>query len=138
MPSHFHIATLLCLLACACTSRTPVPLTHEVYVWQHVWGPDTANAVVHRPIGLAAIHVLAGEFRLPHRKFWPTDVDLEVLAHAGPVVATVRIDGTAILDELSWHLAVEQVQHWQAAGLSIVAVEVDYDCPTARLPDYAT
>lgn len=110
------------------------PLTHDAYVWQRQWTPGLRDAVDASSDLVRAWHVLVAQADRDGR-FHGFAPDRDTLARSRrPVVLVVRIDGrlarfdpTALTARI-----VSVVQDWPgAAGL-----EIDYDCPTARLPAY--
>lgn len=130
-------ALALSLSAAAC-SAPPPPLPHSVYVWQRQWD-EPLRASLRQTRDLAAsMRVLARQAD-PQGALLRTNVDLAALRELGlPVVAVVRLEGgmTAtplplLLREVDTLLA-----EWRAAGLQ-VALEIDYDCASAKLVDYA-
>ncbi len=133
----WHLAHLYCLCLLPWAPR-PAPLQHDAYVWQHAWGSDMRAAVRDRPALLQSLHVLIGTLRLPDRQFSAADVAVQSLAHIGPVIAVLRVEGTAPLDDRGRQQAVAAAKLWQHQGVQVSGLEVDYDCPTARLADYAT
>jgi hypothetical protein len=128
----FVIAAML-----AACGHAPAPLTHDAYVWQRQWTPalrealDSSSDLVGEWRVLAAQADRDGRFHI----FAP---DRDALARSGrPVVFVLRIDGRlAAFDEaaLVSHV-VEMVRH---SPVSLAGVEIDYDCPTSRLPAYTS
>lgn len=128
----------MALVLFACRPVPAPPLAHQAYVWRRSWGPVLAEAVAGAPRALDALRVLAAERSGPRRSLARPIVDVAALARAGrPVVAVVRIDGTAPLDGVDLAEVAEVVRGWHAAGLDVRAVEVDHDCATAHLAAYA-
>lgn len=126
------MASALALLG-AC-GRTPVPLTHDAYIWQRQWTPslrhavDASRDVVRDWRVLIAQASRNGRFQV----FAPDRAALD--ASRRPVVLVVRIDGRlAAFDPVELRERITRILvTWpEAAG-----VEIDYDCPTARLPAY--
>lgn len=135
------VALLLAVIAALAAGRPPpVPETSDVYVWQRVWHPALRDALQQARDLTHAWHVLGAEVTtqgtLRH-----VNVDLAALASNGrAVVLVVRIDGqlaaqrgTALVGDV-----VALRERWQAGGLAVSGVEIDHDCGTARLPDYAS
>jgi hypothetical protein len=123
-------------LACA---RAPAPtLTHEAYVWQRDWTPEVSAAVAGAPAALGALRVLAAERSGTARRPVESGVDVEALLRAArPVVAVLRVDGTARLDGIALDAAVVVARRWRARGVAVRGIEVDHDCATAHLAAYA-
>lgn len=128
----------LSLIAAGCAPTATPPLPHSVYVWQRHWDAPLHAALAQLPAFAASVRVLAhyGDARGTLRR---VEVDLAALQRLGlPVVAVVRLEGgagAAAPDELARTVRA-LLQDWRAAGLQ-VAVEIDYDCATARLAAYA-
>lgn len=129
------LATAL-LVACA---NKPQPLPNDAYIWQRQWTPALRRAVAQSEPGVRAWRVLAAEMdvRGQWRTFTP---DWRALAASGkPVVAVVRIEGQ--LQQWDEHVLLTDVQavlaQWRAQSLPFAGVEIDHDCATSRLPDYA-
>lgn len=126
------LAALALLAACG---RAPAPLTHDAYIWQRQWTPALRDAVgqsrdlVHDWRVLVAQASRDGRFQ----SFAPDRAALA--ATRRPVILVVRIDGRlASFDsvELRQRITAIAAQWPGAAG-----IEIDYDCPTSRLPAYA-
>lgn len=127
------VAIVAILAACA---PAPAPLTHDAYVWQRQWTPALRDA-------LAASSDLVRDWRVLvaqadrdgaiHR--FP--VDRDALRRSGrPVVLVVRVDGRlARFDPATLTDAIVAVSaDWPAS--QVAGIEIDYDCPTSRLPAY--
>lgn len=137
--SLFLFACALLLAAC---SREPAPrssLPQDVYIWQRQWTPALRAALAASDPQVARWHVLGAELGASGR--W-IDVapDAEQLARSGkPLLMTVRINGQLARFDAA---AIEahilgQLEEWRRLGAAPAALEIDYDCPTARLPEYA-
>jgi hypothetical protein len=131
---------VLAVLLASC-SRQPaaeVGLAQDVYVWQRQWTPALRNALSASNAHVARWHVLAAE--LGASGGW-VDIqpDAAVLAATGrPLLMTVRINGQLARFDggaIQAHL-LELVDAWRQRGLQPAALEIDYDCATARLPEY--
>ncbi len=67
-------------------------------------------------------------------------VDLNLLANdRRPVTAVLRLDGElAALESTSITTLVSGIiEQWHSAGVNLAGIEIDYDCATSKLPDYA-
>ena len=96
------------------------------------------DAVADAPPELAGLHVLALEVAADGAQVWPA-VALDALRRSHrPITAVVRIDGSRPLAELSLAPLVEVLATWREAGVEVAGVEIDHDCATAALADYAT
>lgn len=118
-------------------------LTHDAYIWQRVWTSALADAVQEATPAIKQWRVLAAQAssdtQLKH--FEPQWV---VLAQSKrPVVLVVRIDGQ--LQNFDQQAMLEQIgrlyTYWRDRcaeyGITIIGVEIDYDCATRRLSAYA-
>jgi hypothetical protein len=126
---------LAALLACS----PPAPLTQEVYVWQRVWTPEVRAAVDAAAGTVSGWRVLAAELDR-HGAWREAGPDLPRLAATDkPVVMVIRIEGQLVRwDEGKLRGAIlGLLSRWRGQGLAVAAVEIDHDCATARLPDYA-
>jgi len=129
---------LVAALVTACGK--PAPLPNDAYVWQRQWTPALSRAVAKPSAPIRAWRVLAAEMdvRGQWRMFTP---DWQALAASGmPVVAVVRIEGQlqqwdqpVLLGDVRQVLA-----RWRVQGVVFAGVEIDHDCATSRLPDYAS
>lgn len=127
------------LLGCGAPGPQPQhgPLRHEAYVWQQAWTEPVrqgieAGAEVFGGFRIHALSAGAGGVRRH-------DVELRPLAAAGlPVVPVARVEVGAPVSgaEIGEQLAVI-VERWREAGLEVSRVELDHDCPSSRLVDYA-
>ncbi len=132
---------LLLVVGLACTRGDPPParsLVHESYVWQRDWSPELARSITEAPSELGAFRVLARERSGPARTPVDVAVDVDALARSGrEVVAVMRVDGTAPLEELSLQEVAVHARAWRARGVRVRGIELDHDCATASLAGYA-
>ncbi|WP_165371401.1 DUF3142 domain-containing protein [Pseudolysobacter antarcticus] len=128
---------LACLIAgCA---RVIVPLEQQAYVWQRVWTPAVIDAARAAPADFSALRVLVAEMR-SDGELQPINPTLTVLAQTGlPVTAVVRIDGQLAPGSSVVLLPILTAlqQQFHDAGIVLRGIEIDYDCASARLPQYA-
>lgn len=128
------------------------PLAQQAYIWQRVWTDGVRAAVATAGPGLAAWRVLVAERSgagASGKTWHRVAPDWRALAATGrPVTVVVRIDnalarlGDPARDALQRRLLDEVHALWREAraaahGASIAGLELDYDCGTARLADYA-
>lgn len=134
------LARLAALLALAGCHAAHPPPTSDVYVWQRAWRPALAEALRDAADRTHAWRVLAAEADAAGRLRPVAIVPAALAATRRPVVLVVRIDGQlAGLDGAALvRDIVDLRQRWQAQGLAPVGIEIDHDCASARLPDYAT
>ena len=121
-------------LGCS-SSRGPLP--HDGYIWQRTWNDDTRAGLS------AAIPVFDG-FRVNSAAVGPEGitvhtVDLAALAATRrPVRAVVRVEAGYPVDALRISaLSAEWTRTWREAGVDLVGLEIDHDCPTSDLAEYA-
>jgi hypothetical protein len=139
-PVGWAVALLVLLLA-ACVAEEPAPprtLAHEAYVWQRQWTPAVDAAVREQSADFSGLRVLVlqqiGDKRIEVRP------DLDALRDRGLPLRLVlriegsrpRVDGEALAGALG-----DIARQWRARGLQIEGVEVDHDCASAALADYA-
>jgi Protein of unknown function (DUF3142) len=119
----------------ACSSNAQ-PLGQDAYVWQRNWTPSVSAAVATAPAAIGGLRVLVAESADAPLTILP--VDLRALADAHrPVTLVVRIDGSRPVGGLSLAPVIAAAEQWKAAGVTVAGIEIDHDCATARLPDYA-
>jgi len=126
------------LVLASCARRAPAP-EHEAYIWQRQWTPAVVAAVSLQQSVFAGWRVLGlqviGSQKIGVRP------DLAALARsARPVRLVVRIEGAReplavpeLMDRLS-----PLIDEWRSAGLDLSGIEIDHDCATAALDDYAS
>ncbi|WP_081955072.1 DUF3142 domain-containing protein [Achromobacter sp. RTa] len=129
-------ALLLALGACG---EPDADLPSDAYVWQRIWTAPVTQAMSDNADVVRAWRVLMAEMNADGRWFTASP-DLAALAAAKrPVVMVVRLDGRAgalpAVDVLARISAARSA--WSSAGISLAGVEIDYDCPTSKLPLYA-
>jgi hypothetical protein len=142
------LAILPVLLAlAACREEPPVhgPLRQEAYVWQREWSPAVRDSIAQAK-DLAGLVVLAAEvdFRQRAPRTIRVPLDAEALKGFGrPVGAALRVHTfpgrfaddpklVRYLQDLVRDVAAEA----RAKGLALAEVQMDYDCPEAKLEDY--
>jgi hypothetical protein len=130
------LAALIVIVVGCGAPVPPRPLDHDAYVWQRAWTGAVVDAVAGAPAELHGLRVLAVEVGAG-APAWPA-VDAAALARAArPVTAVVRIDGSRPIAGLSLAILDERLAAWRAAGVRVVGIEIDHDCATAALADYA-
>ena len=124
----------------------PTPLTHAAYVWRQGWDASARDSLAGRnwPAGLTELNVLVGECGLAPlgRRVYPPWAALR--ATGKTLSLSVRIGtrhalGGADEPDLAEGLALLR-QGWaeaQVAGVTVAAVQVDFDCPSRLLGAYA-
>ena len=130
------IVTIAAIVA-AC-GRAPAPLTHDAYVWQRQWTPALREAMSSSTDLVRSWRVLVAQADR-NGAFHTFSPDRDVLDRSGrPVVLVVRIDGR--LASFDGQVLAERIAALTAGWPStqLAGIEIDYDCPTSRLPAYTT
>lgn len=129
------ITAFVALLVAAC-GRAPAPLTHDAYVWQRQWTPALREAMSRSTDLVRDWRVLVAQADR-NGAFHTFAPDREALVRSGrPVVLVVRIDGR--LARFDAGVLAERIAALTAGWPStqLAGIEIDYDCPTSRLPAY--
>ncbi|MEZ5457382.1 MAG: DUF3142 domain-containing protein [Lysobacteraceae bacterium] len=122
----------------ACDAPPPAALTQEAYVWQRTWTTPVSAAVRSRELDLDGLRVLALQWIGEHRI--ATAPDLQALMARGlPLRLVLRIEGSRPRLPVATVAAAirSALTEWQTHGLHVVGVEIDHDCASAGLDDYA-
>lgn len=136
---------LTALMACtrsAPSEPTPsVPPSQGAYVWQRNWTPGVRDAVAHPPVGIDGLRVLIAEVAPvsegpPVLETMAVDAPSLAAAHV-PITLVVRIEGSRPIEGLSLARVVGVADALRAGGVDVAGIEVDHDCATARLAEYA-
>lgn len=129
--------TALLLLA-GCDAPPPAALTQEAYVWQRTWTAPVGAAVRSRELDLDGLRVLGLHWVGDNAV--ATRLDLSALAaRALPLRLVIRIEGSRPrIPSATVATAVREVlTEWQSQGLPVQGIEVDHDCGSGGLADYA-
>jgi hypothetical protein len=124
-------------LLASCHRTSSEPLTQEAYVWQRVWTPAVTEAVTTLPPEVQGLRVLIAQSDAEHawREF---ELDAGALGRIiGPLTAVIRIDGQRPLTDPRFLIDRIAAIPARVGASSWLGVEVDYDCPTRTLPEYA-
>ena len=112
---------------------------HDVYVWQRHWTPALHAALADSRDLFSGVRVLVAQAGRDGR-WLATEADPRAfVGDSRALTAVVRYDGagaTPDATKLAPFLA-ELVARWRTAGVAFASVEIDYDCGTAHLADYA-
>ena len=142
-------AMLLCLLvgagAPALQAASTPALTHETYIWQRLWTPQLLAAMRSSTDIVSGWRILVAEADRAGRWAAVPVPWTDVLATRRPLTAVIRIDGR--LDEVRMVELLDQLASRVETAMAAIAVaepqatlatvEIDYDCPTSKLPLYA-
>jgi hypothetical protein len=132
-----RLALGLLLMAVLSGCERPQNYTQEFYVWQRIWSPQVRTAIVQSADISQGWRVLAAEAR-EDTLLEAMAIDWEALENTHrPIVAVVRIDGSLSLARATPLIAQLRVLARQWARHNVQGLEIDYDCPTARLSTYA-
>jgi hypothetical protein len=123
-----------------------VPLSHSAYVWRQGWDAAARDSLSGRtwPVGLTELNVLVGECGLAPtgRRVHPPWPALRATGRT--LALSVRIGTRHALGgsgepDLSEGLALLRAgwEEARAAGVTVAAVQVDFDCPSRLLDAYA-
>ena len=131
---------LCILLASFLTGCTPPPgaVAHEVYVWQRQWTPAVSATIEAHTRLFDAFRVLALE--VTGREVYVTTPDLLALAATEKSVRmVVRMEGSRVPIDVERLLGALEpgIAKWQAAGVIVSGIEIDHDCASAALRQYA-
>ena len=118
------------------------PLTQHLYIWQRVWRPAHAEAIVQSRADFQALRLLSLQYHLSSTgPVWTTArPDWQLLAtDQRPVTLVLRLDGqlrqlptAAVL----WQQLTPQIAAAQQAGVKLQAIEIDYDAARSALVAY--
>lgn len=138
-----RIVVLCALIAAAC-GGAPEPgvvgvrLPQAAYVWQRHWTPGVRAAVAHPLAALDGLHVLAAEIDIGGADLTVMRLDGAALAASHrPITLVVRINGARPIGDLSLAPVLEVGERLRGAGVDVAGLEIDHDCATARLAEYA-
>ena len=143
----FVLPLLLVLAGCSRPATSRGPLPHEIYVWQRQWTPAVRSGLDRAAPIAAGFDVLIGEVGMKDGEVRTAlaQTDYPALVRAGkPVVLGLRIgtySGQFTTDSRLLVAAKEllrtSLDRARAAGLHIAELQIDFDCPSTRLADYA-
>ncbi|HLJ20059.1 MAG TPA: DUF3142 domain-containing protein [Stellaceae bacterium] len=130
---------LLPTVSLAASSTTHGALPQDAYVWQRQWTPAVASALGQSADLVRDWRVLAAEVDGAGR-LRATEVDWAALsATQRPVIPVIRIDGqlahwgeAQLLADIR-----DLLRRWRQSAVPVAGIEIDHDCATARLPEYA-
>jgi hypothetical protein len=131
------VALTVVALGCGRAPAAGPRLEHDAYVWQRAWTGAVAASVAAPPAAIGRLRVLVAEIDTAATMATPAVAVAALVAARRPVIAVVRVDGARLVAGLSLAPALAQVARWRAAGVDVVGLEIDHDCATAALADYA-
>ena len=136
---------LTCLIA-GCTPPAAVQPTpafaQHVYIWQRVWRPAHAEALQQSQPDFSQLRVLSLQFHFSGKgPLWTFAApDWALLARdQRPVSLVLRLDGqlSQLPDAaLVWQQLQPQLDAAQQAGVTVSAIEIDYDAARTALAPY--
>lgn len=135
---------LAALLVCVIGLSGSVPqvrattqaLPHDAYVWQRSWTAHLISAARRSSGMLRGWRILLAESDQAGRWATVSVPWADILATQQPIIGVIRIDGR--LDDRRMSALLDQiVSRIEAEGANLAGVEIDYDCPTSKLPAYA-
>lgn len=115
---------------------------HAVYVWQRAWDEELKNTVSERAASFENVTVLGAEINWRKEQGWSIKAVGEAINYArenqdNDAGLAVRI-GVGVAqhrwDETSVSYALEMIE---PVVDGVDRVQIDYDCPTSKLADYA-
>lgn len=138
-----------CLLVAFCithpTKRSRGSLPNQAYVWQRAWTPAVQSAVQLEGAHFTELVYLAAEVSFkPHMQVARVSADFKSMASSPQSVGVALRIGPyygkfeahdAVAKELS-ELAQSIVDEAKAGGLKVAELQVDFDCPEAKLDGY--
>jgi uncharacterized protein DUF3142 len=110
------------------------PLPHDAYIWQRAWTPPVIAAARRSFDIVRSWRILLAESDQAGRWTAVSVPWTEVAATGRPVVGVIRIDGR--LDAQRMPALIDEIVA-RIAAAPLAGVEIDYDCPTSKLPAYA-
>lgn len=126
-------------------SVAPEPIKHEAYIWQRVWTPQLVAAVRASQEIVQGWRILLAEVDRTGRWAAVSVPWSDVLMTRRPVTIVIRLEGR--LDEAQLESLGDPIFERLGSAIAALAaagpagtpaaIEIDYDCPTARLAAYA-
>ncbi|MBC7751851.1 MAG: DUF3142 domain-containing protein [Candidatus Saccharibacteria bacterium] len=133
------IGVLCATLFASCHFHAPLPLDQQVYIWQRQWTPSHTLALAQSRQTFSTLRVLAAQ-AYPKEGWIQAHIDFAALRKDGrPVIAVIRLDGQLPLlnnSEIVDHIQ-QLIKSLQSQGVNLVGVEIDHDCASQRLSNYA-
>ncbi|WP_308066095.1 DUF3142 domain-containing protein [Escherichia marmotae] len=116
----------------------PLRFDQQVYIWQRIWTAEHNEALKRSHPLFSTLRILGMQFH-PQEGIRHFAVNTSLIKQDGrPVWLVARLDGQ--LTQLNNQHIIQHIQQtqreWQKAGITLAGVEIDYDAPTAKLPDY--
>jgi hypothetical protein len=109
------------------------------YIWQRIWTAEHRRVLANSHELFVELRVLAAQ-QQPGEGWSEAHVDLDALRIDGRKVRPViRLDGrlpTLDVNDIAKRSA-QVIADWRAAGVSVDGIEIDFDCPSSRLDEYA-
>ena len=111
---------------------------HQAYLWQRQWTPAVSNALSAQSASFSGWRVLG--LQVVGTRFVKAGPDLAALKRSGKALRlVVRIEGARLPIDVPTLLTTLNplIAQWRAAQLPLLGIEIDHDCASAALGDYA-
>lgn len=144
-------ALVLCAAALAVAGArreerwTSGPMRQQAYVWQRAWTPAVCEAVANHGHGVDGLALLGAEVGWPGGRLSVAKAEIDWSALPRPARAGLalrvgpdarRIERDPALVALLGDLAGALIREANEAGVEVSELQLDYDCPEARLDNY--
>lgn len=146
----FRVLAVFAFLITACRP-TPepraTPLVHSAYIWKQGWNASSAAGLAPEviPAAISELNVLVGECGLSGGSRSVAVPWAAVKASGRSIAVSVRIGAHRTLTSSTFdnldeglRLARRGIEQAKTAGVKVREVQIDFDCPTRLLADYAT
>ena len=121
---------------------------NAVYIWHGNWHPEILESIARiKPLS-SHFMVLAGELKREDQQFsfFKVPVNWAYLKNAETVTLDIRMRRTfakplqdknnAPLIDYFKQSVINIIRDAKRVGINVQGIQIDYDCPTANLPDY--
>lgn len=124
----------------SCNNEKSINLfDHHVYIWQRVWTPSINSSILHSRSEFPVLHILVSEMELSG-KIIDANPDYSFLvSNQCKIIPVFRINGRS--PDSSWNTVISHIDtvinQVKKKNVSIQGIEIDYDCASSKLSDYA-
>ena len=131
------IAALVALVACA--AKTTGHLDHQAYIWQRQWTPALSTSIASLRDDVSGWRVLAAESTTAGSLTDASPSLADLAREKKPTVAVFRLNGSQPPPSVDVLLqSIDALASaWRAAGVRVAGIEIDHDCATSKLAEYA-